>query len=188
MQQWWTMMSALVPVFGVIFAGVLARKLNWLTEEADRTLVHLTVRLLFPCFIIMQMNKSEWPTGVTGIGWPPVMGFGLTALGFLVCWAFVRPFGKSIGLPTPAHQRTFILCAGMFNYGYIPIPLMQQLYPGKGPELPTLFLHNVGVDVAMWTLGMLILAGKLGKRWWVGIFNPVMIAILISVAVRFSGA
>ncbi len=188
MNEWLTMLSALIPVFGVIFAGVVVRWLGWLTEEADATLVKLTVRLLFPCFIITQMNANPWPAGVTGIVFPPLVGFGLTALGFVVCWLLVRPLGTTLGLPTPAHRRTFVLCAGMFNYGYIPIPLMRELFPGRGPELPTLFLHNVGVDVAMWTLGLLILAGKLGKRWWVGILNPVMIAILISIVLRFTGA
>lgn len=187
MNQWLTMLSALIPVFGVIVVGVMVRRLNWLTEEADSTLVKLTVRLLFPCFVLTQMNTNPWPGGGTGIVLPPLVGFLLTAMGFVVAWGAARLWGPILGLVTPAHQRTFVLCVGMFNYGYIPIPLMRELFPAQGPELPTLLLHNVGVDVAMWTLGLLILSGKMGKRGWLGILNPVMIAILLSIGLRFSG-
>lgn len=182
------MLSALIPVFGVILVGVVVRHLNWLTEEADSTLVKLTVRLLFPCFVLAQMNTNPWPGGSTGILLPPLVGFFLTTMGFSVAWVFTRMWGRSVGLTTAAHRRTFVLSVGMFNYGYIPIPLMGELFPGQGPELPTLLLHNVGVDVAMWTLGLFIISGKMGKRGWLGILNPVMIAILLSIVLRFSGA
>lgn len=181
------MLSALIPVFGVIAVGVVVRHLNWLTEEADSTLVKLTVRLLFPCFVLTQMNTNPWPEGGMGIVLPPLVGFFLTAMGFFVAGWVVRLWGPALGLVTPAHQRTFVLCVGMFNYGYIPIPLIRELFPGQGPELPTLLLHNVGVDVAMWTLGLLILSGKMGKRGWLGILNPVMIAIVLSIVLRFGG-
>jgi len=188
MQQWLTMTGALIPAFGIILVGVVARRINWLTEEADRTLLNLCVRLLFPCFILIQMNRSEWPTGASGLLIPPLVGFGLTAMGFAVCWMIVRPFGKQLGLPTSVHRRTFVLCAGMFNYGYLPIPLVQQLFPKGSPVLPTLLLHNVGVEVAMWTLGILILAGKLTKRWWAGILNPVVLTIMAAITLKLTGA
>ncbi len=188
MQQWLTMTAALIPAFGIILIGVIARRINWLTEEADRTLIKLCVRLLFPCFILIQMNRSEWPSGIDGMLVPPLVGFGLTALGFVVCWLLVRPLGTQLGMPTPVHRRTFVLCAGMFNYGYLPIPLVQQLFPKGSPELPTLLMHNVGVEVAMWTLGILILAGKLTKRWWAGILNPVVLAIAAAILLKLTGA
>jgi predicted permease len=53
--------------------------------------------------------------------------------------------------------------------------------------MPTLLLHNVGVDIALWTLGMLILAGRLGRRWWLGVLNPMVIAILLALLLKFTG-
>lgn len=186
MTQWLTMTAALIPVIGVIAVGMLARRINWLTEEADRTLVNLTVRLLLPCFMLMALNRNSALDRIGELIAPPAFGFGLTLLGFGVCAAVLRLASRPLGIVTLAQKRTFILCAGMFNYGYIPIPLVEQLYKG-GAELPNLVLHNVGVEIAMWTVGMLILSGKLGKNWWTGVLNPVVISILLALVLRFTG-
>ena len=38
MNEFQTVLLAVLPVFAITFAGVLMRKLNWLTEESDQSL------------------------------------------------------------------------------------------------------------------------------------------------------
>jgi predicted permease len=187
MQQWQTMVAALIPALGIILAGVVVRKLNWLTEEADRTLLHLTIRLLMPCLILREMTRAEFDGAVAGLLIPPALGFGLTLLGFGVAAAVALAMGRSLGLPKLADRRTFILCVGLFNYGFIPYPLARDLFPNDAVTMPTLMLFNVGVDVSLWTVGMLILTGRLSKGWWKGLLNPVVISIVAALVLKFSG-
>ncbi len=184
MNEWQTIIAALVPVFGMVIVGIIVRRLGWLTEEADRSLIHLCVRLLFPCLIIRAMTTGDWFRQSTDLIIPPFVGFGLTFLGFVVSAIFVYLLGEKIGLKSKAQQHTFVFCVGMFNYGYIPIPLVVELYPGDSVTMSTLLLHNVGVDTAMWTLGPIILMGKLGKQWWRGILNPVVLSIIAAVIMK----
>jgi malate permease and related proteins len=180
-------LSAMLPVVVCIAAGVLARRLKWLTEEADRSLITLTIRLLMPCYIVHRLNTLTWNSTANELIYAPFSGVALTTLGFGLCGLAVRFFGRAMGLTTPAQVRTFVLCCGMYNYGYIPYPLAERLYPGDGITFASLVLHNVGVEIAMWTVGLLILSGRLGPRWYVGVFNPVTIAILVALLLKFTG-
>jgi predicted permease len=188
MHEWLTMVATLIPVFGVILVGVGARKLNWLTEEADQTLLHLTIRVLMPCLIIREMTRADFLSNAGDLLIPPAMGFGLTLLGYGAAAVVAMAMGKKLGLPTVAHKRTFILCIGLFNYGYIPLPLVRDLFANDNETMPTLMLFNVGVEVSLWTMGMLILTGRLGKGWWKGLLNPVVLSIVAALILKFTGA
>jgi predicted permease len=119
--------------------------------------------------------------------YPPLSGLVMTCAGFALCALAVYFFGKAMGLTTSPQRRTFVLCAGMYNYGYMSYPLVDSLPSDGGKTLAALMLHNVGVEVAMWTVGLLILSGHLGRRWWSGVVNPIMIAIVAAVVLKFSG-
>jgi predicted permease len=69
----------------------------------------------------------------------------------------------------------------MYNYGYIPYPLVEQLY--RDPQemrrtMGVLVVHNMGVEVAMWSVGVLLMSGALGRGWWRRVLNPPVLAIL----------
>ena len=50
-----------------------------------------------------------------------------------------------------------------------------------------LFVHNVGCELAIWTLGVMVLTGSLGKRWWHGVLNPPSLTIVVALAFNFLG-
>ena len=58
MAQWLTMLGAVLAVFAVMAIGAVARRVNWLTEEADQSLIHVVVRILFPALILEVVLKS----------------------------------------------------------------------------------------------------------------------------------
>lgn len=81
--------------------------------------------------------------------------------------------------------RTFAFSVGIYNYGYLPIPLMENVF---GPnELAVLFVHNVGIEVVIWTVGVSMLAGGTMKDGLKKIFNPMVIALVIGLALNLSG-
>ncbi len=184
MQQWQTILSALGVVFGLIGVGFVARRINWLTEEADRTLIALVVRLLMPCLILREINRAGWLPNWTDLVIPPTSAFALTVVSYGVCAIAVKLVGNRLGISTPAQVRTFVLCCGLFNYGYIPIPLVQELFPREPTMMPTLMLFNVGVETALWTVGLSIIAHGLGRKWWVGLFNPVVLSIVAAIMIK----
>jgi predicted permease len=51
----------------------------------------------------------------------------------------------------------------------------------------TLIVHNVGVEIALWTLGLLIISGHLGRDWWKHVLNPPVIAICSALLLKFVG-
>src|SRR5436190_16217341 len=52
MSQSATILNAVVPVFGVMALGMFIRRLNWLTGEADQSLMRVCVNVLLPCLIL----------------------------------------------------------------------------------------------------------------------------------------
>ena len=94
------------------------------------------------------------------------------------------------GLGSTEARRTFVFSVGIYNYGYLAIPLVSLLFGGPGADNPTLgvlFIHNVGVEMAFWTLGVMVISGRLGRDWWRHAVNPPSIAIVVALAVNYLG-
>jgi len=110
--------------------------------------------------------------------WSPLVGFVCTAGGIGIAalaarwWRFEKV----------AQARTFAYVAGVFNYGYIPVPLIQVLYGTDA--LSVLFLFNLGTETAFWTVGFALLQGHpLFRDWRRALTSPVR-AILLGVAIN----
>ena len=83
--------------------------------------------------------------------------------------------------------RTFAFTSGIYNYGYFAIPIITLLFDRETTGV--LLVFNVGVEIAMWTLGVgFILLPSDPKTIWRRIFSGPVIAILIAVPLNFIGA
>ncbi|KAA5540197.1 malate permease [Roseiconus nitratireducens] len=178
MQDLWPIIASVLGVFLVMGIGAACRHLGWLTAEADRTLANLTANVMLPAYFIHQFSRSEEIESIATAWQPPVFGFVATAVGFGVALLFARTCGPWLGLTTDASQRAFALCAGICNYGYIPLPLAEEFYPSAVIEL---ILHNVGVDVALWSIGIAIIGGTAGSGWKKPLTSPPLWAVIISI-------
>jgi predicted permease len=67
----------------------------------------------------------------------------------------------------------------MFNYGFIPIPLAMALFDDR--TVGVIFLHNVGVEAALWSIGLIVLTGRWEARLLKRMLNMPLIAIAVSV-------
>jgi predicted permease len=160
MNEWQTMLSAVTAVFLVVGAGAFARARDWLTEEADQTLVRLTIWMLYPALILNTMGGNQKLFSTSSIFIAPILGYALPVLGIIVAYLVMKLLGKAMSLETRAEQLTFAVSVGLFNYSYIPVPLAQQLFPNDNATLSSLFLHNAGVDLAIWTIAVPIIKGR----------------------------
>ena len=174
-------LSAVLPVFCLALIGIGLRRVRWLTEEADATLLRLVVNVLTPCLIFDKVLGNQALQRAENLFIPPLIGFGGIVLGIGTCWLFRR----RVGLKTDPEQRTFALVAGLQNFAYVPFPLVLMLFANH-PDTPgVLFLHNLGVDIAMWTLGLITLGHATGPSEWRKLINAPLVAIVLSLLLNF---
>ena len=189
---WPVMLSAVAGVFAVIAAGAAARRTGLLTDAADDSLLRAQLNVLTPAFVLSVLLGRKELLNPAALLLPPAVGFGTTLLGFGLALAVASLLGRRIGLADARQRRTFALCVGMFNYGFIPIPLAEALFRDEagGPDagvLGTLFVHNVGVDVAMWSVGLVVLAGRLDRGWWRPLINAPIASIVLALLMNATG-
>ena len=181
MNETGTVLSAVLPVFCLAATGTVLRKVEWLTEEADASLMRVVVNVLTPALILDKVLGNSALHRPENLLLPPLLGFFGVLMGVWVAWQFRRlaaPKSETV-------QRTFASATGIQNYGYVPLPLILQLFPGDAAGV--LFVHNLGVDVAMWTV-CLIALGHGGAREWRKLFNPPIVSIVAALALNAAGA
>jgi len=167
-----TVVAAVFPVMAVACAGIGLRLRGWLTEEADASLLRVTINLLVPCLILDALIGNEALTGAGNLLLPPLVGFSTILIAAGVAILGVR----FTGLTEPVSRRTFIHAVTIQNYGYIPIPLALLLFNRE--TMGVLFLHNVGVETGLWTVGLALLRGGRPGEHWKRILNPPLAAIV----------
>ena len=174
-----------VSVFTVIGAGALARRIGWLSEEADRSLLRLGIDLLLPCLIFTVVSDNPALRQTGNLALPPLVGFGTMVLGLAVAGAVTRLATRLTGLEGAAQARTFALAVGLYNYGFIPLPIIRRIFDDN--TLGVLFVHNVGAGLALWTIGVGVLSGAGDRRAWRRMLNPPSLAVLVAVAFNLLG-
>jgi len=131
-----------------------------------------------------SLAAAEGTTGIMASLLPPVLGFCCTSLGYVLAWAIVKTVGPFLGIVDPVTQNTFVFTVGIANYGYLPLPLAEQFFPAA---VVPLLIHNVGVDIAFWSLGILVISGDIRNGWKRVVYSPPIWAMLVAVMIQISG-
>ena len=182
MTSYGQLFQILLPVFAMIALGVGLRRWQWITEAGEDSLFKLVVRVTFPCLIFESIVANPTLREPGNLLLAPTLGFGLSLISMVVGWYAARALGLTIG----HGLRTFALAVGLTNYGYLPIPIMDAMF---GPDSRALLLvHNVGVEAAIWTGGVLVVTGLSPLAGWRKLINAPIISLLIALAVNLSGA
>jgi malate permease and related proteins len=178
-----TVLTAVLPVFCIAGAGVALRQLKWLTADADASLLNVTVNVLMPCLIFDSIFGNAAFAEPENVWLPPLIGFGTVALGI----PFAMLLRGATGLRDEPARRTFTLAVSIYNYGYVPMPLILSLFPGEVARktMAVLFVHNVGVELALWSFGLILLGGGTLRTSWRKILNAPFFAIVLTVALNF---
>jgi malate permease and related proteins len=180
MQTTQIVFSAIIPIFFIIGAGAFARRIGWLNEEADRSLMAIVVNLFYPALIFSFILANDALRDPANLLLPPLVGMTTIIAGFGVSMLVARKF--KIG--TQKECRTFAFTTGIYNYGYFAIPIATLLFDRE--TVGILLVYNVGVEIAMWALGVgFILSANDPKSIWRRIFSAPVIAILIAAPLNF---
>lgn len=173
-----SLLGAVAPVFVIVAIGFAIRRLGLLTAEADRSLLRLAVNVLVPCLIADSILANAALRQTGNFLLPPLVGLATVSLGYLV-----GAFGARAMRLAPGKQtRTFAYTVGLYNYGYLAIPLTQSLFDRE--TVGVLFTHNLGVEIGFWLGASLVLAAASASRNWRSIFNAPVIAILVSLTLN----
>ncbi|EMI17385.1 malate permease [Rhodopirellula maiorica SM1] len=184
LSELWPIISSVLGVFLVMGVGAMCRQTGWLTRQADHSLANLTAKVLLPALFAHRILTSDQMSQFATAWFPPTFGFGTTALGFLIGFLIARYAGHWIGLDSDSKQRTFALCVGICNYGYIPLPLAQRFYPQAEVDL---ILHNVGVDMALWSIGIAVIGGTSGSGWRRMMLSAPAVTVIVAGIMRRFG-
>ncbi len=176
-----SLLAAVAPVFLIIGAGYGIRRVEWLTADADVSLLRVVVNLLFPCLILDTILGNAALKQAGNLLLAPAVGFGTVVLGFGVAWLAAPLFG----LRDEKARRTFAFTTGLYNYGYIPLPLIQKLFDQQTTAV--LFIHNVGVETALWSVGLLLISGRSPEHPLRRILNVPVLAIAAAITLHFAG-
>jgi predicted permease len=181
MPTYWQLLLLVLPVFALIGVGVGVRRLHWIEGDAETSLIRLVVNVCYPCLIFESVANNLALRSAENLVVPPLVGFGITVLGIRAGLVVARLIGLHVG----SGLRTFALAVGITNYGYLPLPIMEAMW---GPESRgVLLVHNVGVEAALWTVGVLTLSGQSLREGWRKLFSPIVVTLVLAVACNLGG-
>ncbi len=181
MNQFPIVLAAVLPVFCLVGTGVILRWTRWLTAEADASLMRVVVNILTPALIFHVVLGNAALRRSENLFLAPLLGFVEVSVGVALAW-FLR---RRTGLAEERSQRTFAAQTGIQNYGYVPLPLVLTLFPGDAAGV--LFVHNLGVDIALWTVCLAALGHgrpRVGRH----LLNPPILSIVLAVGLNVAGA
>jgi predicted permease len=171
----------ILPVFALIAVGVALRRTHWIEGPAEGSMIRFTVQVCMPCLVFDTILGNAALREPANLLLPPLAGFATTVAGFGVAYlaAKVIGLGKGTGL------RTFALSAGIGNYSYLPLPIVGGIWGEKAQGV--VLVHNMGVDFAIWSVGLLILTGASPLEGWRRLVSPMLISLVAAVAINVSG-
>jgi predicted permease len=150
---------SVLPVYLLIVTGALLRKTGVLRHEHDAGVMRVIYTVMLPCFILDKILGAEVLQSGTVVIWGIGLGFGLIVSGLLIAWGVAH----GMGLERGTGMRTFTISAGCQNFGFTAIPVLEILWGSSACAL--LFVHNIGVEAAIWSIGVMIMSGERGVPW-----------------------
>lgn len=179
-----TVLAAILPVFLLMGLGALLRSSGRLTPDADQSIMRMVVQVFYPALILRYILGNAVLTDFRNLLFAPALAFATICLGFAIAWGI----GRLLGLRRGAGHRTFAFTGGIHNYGYIAIPVIIILFPDdQKPILGVLFLYTLGVEVAIWTAGIILVSGHLNRNTWRRLFNPPIMTLAVAVFLTLTG-
>ena len=181
MMSYGQLLLTILPVFAMIALGTVLKRTRLLREEAEDSMFNLVVKVTYPCLIFESVANNTALHSPGNLLVPPLVGFGLSLISMLVSWHVAKALGLTIG----TGLRTFALAVGLTNYGYLPLPIMDAMF---GPDSrAVLLVHNVGVEAAIWTAGILVITGLSPVEGWRRLINAPVISLVVALAANLTG-
>ena len=176
--------SLLVVVISA--AGFIAHRKEVIKQGHSSSLTNLLIKILMPALIFSSITQNESFLTSNLVFMAPIMGFAFVSVSFIVSYIFAKLFLRGKDLSDSENVRSFVTACGMQNYGFVAIPVIVTLFPNEDLIGP-LLMHNVGVEIAMWTIACSTLRGNFDRKSLGQILNMPFITVIFSLIVLFSG-
>lgn len=174
---------AAIPVFLIVGVGYCTRLFGAVNDDSEKSIMKLIVNVLYPCFIISRVPGNQALQQVDVVASAIAAGFGLTVAALLIA----KGLGHAMKIDPADGINTFCVATAIQNYGFIPIPLIEALFGESATEtLGVLFVHNLGLELAMWTIAIVLLSGTI-KGASRRLINGPTIAIIAGLLLNFTG-
>ena len=152
-------LQAILPVYLLVGVGLALRRFKVVTSEMEKGMLKLVIYCLYPCLILDKTLGNDLVRRADVLAWGVGLGFGLILIGMGVSYLL----GLAMGLKPGNGRRTFCVAVGVQNYGYIAIPMLAALFVMGGDDRVSgvLFIHSLGVEIALWMVGIMVMTGSI---------------------------
>lgn len=128
------------------WASWWARRRGWLGPGFTRRASRITLEFLFPCLVVTQIIRTVSPDTLREVG-----ALGLWAAGCILGSAVAADrIHRARGLGVD--RRSFVFCAILPNWIFLPLALAEPLYGRDGVAL--VILYNIPMQLLLWTAGV----------------------------------
>jgi predicted permease len=165
----------------LILLGWFMARQGWVGPHARQPLMRMIIWVFFPAMIFSRVSGNPLITSGSQALLYLGAGFMMIVTGYAVAMAI----GALTKIPVGAARRTFAFSAGVNNFGYLGIPVTAALFDQN--VVGVLLVHNVGVEAAVWTVGVAMLSGESLRRGLKKLLQPMTIALFVALALNFMG-
>lgn len=175
-------LSATAPVLLLLATGYGLRRRGVVNDELRHGMMQLVLWVFFPALVLAKASRNialkDDAVAITA----PLAGF----LSLLAGYALCRMFARLATADTDERRRAFVYTTGNYNYGYLAIPVCERLHGSE--SVAVLLLFNLGIELCLWTVGLVLLTGKADRDAWKRLLNPISAAMLAALALNRTGA
>lgn len=179
-----------IPVFVFFAIGFFLRRKKAIEPQHDAVIMQLAMDVGYPCLIfhsIMKYMVVEAHPAMSTVGFSLQAigcGFMEMTVGVIGAWLVAGILRLSIG----TGLRTFTLTAGVQNYAFFVIPIVQMLFSSPGdPTMGVLFIHNMGCEIFVWSVGVILMCGGARDLRLGLLLRGPLLAVCVSLLLAWSG-
>ncbi|MDO4569599.1 MAG: AEC family transporter [Planctomycetia bacterium] len=179
--------NATILIFSLLILGGFLRWIRCLAPESDKSLMSLSINVLYPCLIFDKISQTDILSHLQSFGMAPVLGIASIVVFALILSMFIRLPSALTGLINSDERRMFLASSALYNYGYLPVPILMFLYPDEHEIMSCLFVFTLGVEFAVWAIIVPILAGGFHRGWWKNMISTPFVTIFLALALNCVG-
>ena len=165
----------------LILLGWFMARQGWIGAHARQPLMRMIIWVFFPAMIFSRVSGNP----LIASGSQALLYLGAGFLMIVTGYAVATAFGALFKVPAGTARRTFAFSAGVNNFGYLGIPVTAALF--NNDVVGVLLVHNVGVEAAVWTVGVAMLSGDSLRRGLKNLLQPMTVALFVALAINFAG-
>ena len=181
---------SVIPVFIFFGIGFWLRRKGSIQQQHDEVIMQLAMDVGYPCLVfhsIMKYMVTEAHPAISSIGFS-LQAIGCGFLELLAGVVVAALVARALRLRVGTGWRTFTLTAGVQNYAFFVIPIVQMLFSAPGdPTMGVLFIHNMGCELFVWSLGVVLICGGAKNLRLASLLRGPLLAVCVSLLLAWSG-